>query len=54
MADYLGFEPRTYRLTAERSTAELIVREMEGIDGLEPSIGDSKSPALTNLAISLF
>lgn len=53
MADYLGFEPRTYRLTAERSPAELIVREMEGIDGFEPSIEESKSSALTDLAISL-
>ena len=36
MADEVGFEPTTNRLTADRSTTELLVKKMEPTLGFEP------------------
>ena len=37
LAPQVGFEPTTYRLTADCSTAELLRNTMVGLNGLEPS-----------------
>ncbi len=46
MAPEVGLEPTTKRLTAARSTTELLGSAMAAEPGFEPGLEDSKSPVL--------
>jgi hypothetical protein len=46
LAPEVGLEPTTKRLTAARSTIELLGSAVAAEPGFEPGLGDPKSPVL--------